>query len=103
MKVLVAIANYGTGNRQHLERLIAEYQAMPRQVDIVVLSNVPKALPRGVDVRVGLPARNPWSLPFAHRRLFAERRNDYDLYIYSEDDTLVRASNIDAFLEASRL
>lgn len=64
--ILVAIANYGTGNRQHLERLISAYRAMRARVDIVVLSNIPKDLGTGVEVRVGLPSPNPWSLPFAH-------------------------------------
>ena len=98
--ILVAIANYGTGNRQHLERLISAYRAMRARVDIVVLSNIPKDLGTGVEVRVGLPSPNPWSLPFAHRKLFIERQRDYDLYIYSEDDTLILQHNIEAFLEA---
>jgi len=101
MKILAAIANHGTGNRQYLDRLIAEYHAMPWPVDVVIVSNVPKDLGPRVEVRVGVPAKNPWSLPFAHRALFNERKNDYDLFIYSEDDTLVRAANIRAFLDAT--
>jgi hypothetical protein len=104
MRILVAIANYGTGNRKYLDRLIEEYRSMPWDVDIVVLSNIPKDLPGGVEVLVGLPdPSNPWSLPFAHRELFAQRRGQYDLFIYSEDDTLVRAENIEAFMHASRV
>src|SRR5690242_6563867 len=77
---------------------------MPWSVDIVVLSNIPKELPGDVEVLIGLPdPSNPWSLPFAHRALFAERRDRYDLFIYSEDDTLVRQGNIEAFLEASQM
>jgi 2-polyprenyl-3-methyl-5-hydroxy-6-metoxy-1,4-benzoquinol methylase len=102
MKILVAIANYGQGNRIYLDRLVAEYRSMPWQVDIVVLSNVAKTIAPDVEVVVGLPAKNPWSLPFAHRSLFAARRDAYDLFIYSEDDTLVTAANIEAFLGASR-
>jgi SAM-dependent methyltransferase len=103
MRILAAIANYGTGNRQYLDRLIAEYHSMPWDVDVVVISNIPKTISPRVEVRVGLPDKDPWSLPFAHRSLFAERRNDYDLFIYSEDDTLVRTANIEAYIEASRI
>jgi hypothetical protein len=104
MKILVAIANYGTGNQDYLSRLIAEYRSMPWKIDIVILSNIPKEAAPGVEVLVGLPdPKDPWSLPFLHRRLFAERLDRYDLFIYSEDDTLVRASNIEAFLQANRL
>lgn len=104
MKVLVAIANYGTNNDHFLARLLAEYRAMPDDVHVAILTNLPKDLGPDVEVIVGLPdEKNPWSLPFAHRKLFGERRNDYDLYIYSEDDTLLRHKNIEAFLQATRI
>jgi 2-polyprenyl-3-methyl-5-hydroxy-6-metoxy-1,4-benzoquinol methylase len=103
LKILVAIAHYGNDNRACLERLIAEYRSMPWPVDIVVLSEAPKPLPAGVAIAVGLPdSSNPWSLPFAHRKLFAEQRDRYDLFVYSEDDTLVRRHNIEAFLDATQ-
>ena len=100
LRILVAIANHGHGNREYLEKLIGEYRSLPFAVDIVVLSNIPKDLGNNVEVRVGVPTRNPWSLPFAHRELFSERRDDYELFIYSEDDTLVTEQNVRAFLDA---
>src|ERR1044072_6808542 len=78
------------------------YQAMSLPIDIVVLSEEPKDLQPGVEVRVGLPAKNPWSLPFAHKQLFADNIDKYDLFIYSEDDIGVSEMNLLAFLDASR-
>lgn len=101
MRILVVIANYGTQNNQYLGRLLAEYRSMPHKVDIVVLSNLPKNLGPKVETRVGLPSKNPWSLPFSHKRIFAERVNDYDLFIYSEDDTLITERHLEAFLKVS--
>jgi SAM-dependent methyltransferase len=101
MKILVAIANHGTKNLKYLQVLLAEYQRMSFHVDIVILSNEPKELGTNVEVLVGLPARNPWSLPFAHKPLFAQRIRDYDLFIYSEDDTLITEKNIRAFMDAA--
>ncbi len=103
MKILVAIANYGSKNMGFLSAVIKEYQSMPYRIDIVVLSNIPKKLGPGIEVKVGLPSRNPWSLPFGHKKLFAERANNYDLFIYSEDDTLVTQNNIRAFLDVTRI
>lgn len=103
MKILVAIANHGTKNLRYLRVLLEEYASMPFHVDRVVLSDCPKDVGPGVEVRVGCPAKNPWSLPFGHKRLFAERADDYDLFIYSEDDTLIRERNIRAFLEATSI
>src|SRR5208283_4799703 len=42
-----------------------------------------------------------WCLPFAHKQIFADRLNTYDLFIYSEDDTLITEKNICAFLRVS--
>lgn len=100
MRVLVAIAFYGTTNAPFVRQLIDEYRSMQHDVDIVVLSEAPKEL-TDVELRVGLPSPDPYSLPFAHKDLFVERRGDYDLYIYSEDDTLITESSIDAFMWAT--
>ncbi len=100
MRILVAIAYHGTTNEPFVRRLLDEYSAMSFDVDVVVLSEAPKEL-TGCEVRVGLPIDDPYSLPFAYRPLFEERRNDYDLYVYSEDDTLIGQRAIEAFVWAS--
>jgi 2-polyprenyl-3-methyl-5-hydroxy-6-metoxy-1,4-benzoquinol methylase len=98
LRLLVAIANYGSKNDEYLARVVAEYRSMPYDVDVVLLSNIRKELGPGVEVVVGLPARDPWSLPFAHRQIFANRLSDYDIFIYSEDDILITGRNVRAFL-----
>ena len=103
MKILVAIASYGTQQDHYLKKLLASYRAMPFHVHVVVLSNLAKKLGPDVEVRVGLPTKDPWSLPYSHKRLFAERVKNYDLFIYSEDDMFVCESNLRAFLEASQV
>lgn len=103
LRILVAIASYGRGNDRYLRRLIDEYRSMPFHVDIVVLSNIEKKPFPGIECLVGLPDRNPWSLPFAHKRLFADRANRYDMFIYSEDDILITETNIQAFMEVTPL
>src|SRR5579872_5121468 len=101
-RILVALASYGMGNDCYLAQLVAEYRSMPFHVDIVVLSNLNKKVPPGVEtVVVDLKGQNPWSLPFPHKQIFASHLNDYDVFIYSEDDTLVSETNLRAFLEMS--
>lgn len=101
MRVLAAIPSYGMKNQVYLERLLDAYRTMTHDVDIVVLSNIPRNLGPKVEVVVGLPARDPWSLPFAHKRILADHLDDYDLFIYSEDDTFIEQRHIDAFLEVT--
>ena len=79
MKVLAAIANYGTGNDKFLSRVLSEFHTMPYEVDLVVNTNLHKDLGPGVEVVVGFPAADPRSLPFAHKQIFADRANKYDL------------------------
>jgi SAM-dependent methyltransferase len=127
MKALVVIATYGSGNDRYLQRLVEEYRSMPFEVDLVVLSNIPKHVADGVEVVVVSRGWSPWTrrgtfngsrnvrflvqeyrdwvrhlnIPFAHRQIFADRLNDYDLFLYSEDDTLVTERNLRAFMSVS--
>jgi len=103
VKILVAIANYGTANDEHLSRVLAEYRGMPYDIDIVVTSNLAKDLGSDVEVVTGLPNKDPWSLCFAHKRIFVERSKNYDLFIYSEDDVLITQRNIEAFLRMTEV
>jgi 2-polyprenyl-3-methyl-5-hydroxy-6-metoxy-1,4-benzoquinol methylase len=103
IKILVAIASYGRGNDKYLAQLVREYQSMSFDVHIVVLSNIQKEVCPGVELVVGMPTKNPWTLPYGHKRIFAERLNYYDLFIYSEDDILISEKNIRAFLKVSEM
>jgi 2-polyprenyl-3-methyl-5-hydroxy-6-metoxy-1,4-benzoquinol methylase len=103
LRVLVAIASYGAKNDAYLARILDEYRSMHYDLDIVVLSNAPKELGADVELVVGLPTPDPWSLPFAHQRIFADRLNEYDLFIYSEDDILITRRNVEAFLAVGKV
>ena len=100
LRILVVIASYGRGNDRFLSQIIEEYRSMPFAVRIVVLSNIEKNLGAGIEVIVGLPSKNPRSLPFAHKKVFADRREHYDLFIYTEDDILTTEANIRFFLKS---
>ena len=101
IRLLVVIASYGLKNMELLKQLILGYQSLDMDVDVVVISNEPKELVMGVTVFVGLPSKNPWSLPFAHKPIFARNVEQYDLFAYSEDDIGVTKENIQAFLSAT--
>ena len=101
MKVLVAITNYGPFRFGYLDKVIRTYQRMPYDVDVVIHSDRPKRVPPGTRLAVGLPTPDPWSLPFAHKGLFAAHRDAYDLFVYTEDDILIEAPNLEAFLRVS--
>lgn len=101
LRVLIAIASFGEKNLRYLRDVIAHYQAMPIDTKIVVLAEADKSVDLGVDVIVGLPSSNPFSLPFAHLRLFSENIDKFDIYIYTEDDIRLPDDAIRRFCEAS--
>ena len=104
MKILVAIANYGTKNAKYLGKLLKEYRSMTKyKADIIVLSNSVKDFGADVEVIVGLPTQDPYSLPFGYKKILAERKDKYDIFIYSEDDTLLTEHHIDAFLRVTKI
>ncbi|HXT42302.1 MAG TPA: class I SAM-dependent methyltransferase [Candidatus Angelobacter sp.] len=98
LRLLVAIASYGQKNIPFLKKIIQNYKSMAMDVDIVVLSEAPKDVGAGVEIVVGLPDKNPWSLPFAHKAEMARNAEKYDLFVYTEDDIEVAEANIQAFL-----
>jgi SAM-dependent methyltransferase len=100
LKLLVCICSYGERHLEYLNIIIQTYRNMTIETDVVVLSEAPKDLGPGVRVVVGLPSKNPWSLPFSHKKIFADKLDDYDLFIYSEDDVEISEANIKAFLRA---
>lgn len=103
-RILVTVVNYGTNNDRYMHRVLAEYRAMPFAIDVVVLSNLDKTLPDRVELRrVNLKGQDPWSLPFAHKAVMAEKVDAYDLFIYTEDDILITEKNIRAFLDLSSI
>ena len=101
MRVLVAIANHGRKNLEYLEHVLAAYREMPYEVSIVLLTDEAKNLGDDVEEIIGAPTEDPRSLPFGHRQLFADRIDDHDLFIYSEDDTLVTTDHIRAYAEVA--
>jgi|tagenome__1003787_1003787.scaffolds.fasta_scaffold20990059_15 2-polyprenyl-3-methyl-5-hydroxy-6-metoxy-1,4-benzoquinol methylase len=103
LRVLVALASYGTSNDCYLELLLREYHSMVFDIDIVIVSNIEKRPAPNVECLVGLPNRNPWSLPFAHKKLFAKHAHEYDLFVYSEDDILITQRNLQAFLDVTEV
>lgn len=101
LRLLVAIASYGDKNFAMLQDQISTYRRMNFDLNIIVLSNAPKNLGPDIEVIIGLPTADTWSLPFAHKPILVEKAGLYDLFIYTEDDIGVTEDNIRAFLRLS--
>lgn len=101
MKILIVVVNYGIKNDSYLNKVLENFLAWSYNTDIIVTSNLDKDLGPEVQVIKGYPTSDPRSLAYVHRSLFVEHVNDYDLFIYSEDDMLITQENFEAFLEVT--
>jgi glycosyltransferase involved in cell wall biosynthesis len=101
VRLLVAVANYGSARDDCVRALVDRYHAMSFESRVIVFSDAQKPLPDGARLAVGLPSSDPETLPFAHKRLFADEADQYDLFVYSEDDLRISEENLRAFLEAA--
>ena len=98
----MGITSFGARNIDFLKRVIATYRSLESfDVDVVVFSDATKDIGNQARVVVGLPSDDPWSLGVAHKQLFAENSDRYDLFAYSEDDIEVNASHLRAFLDVT--
>jgi hypothetical protein len=85
VSLLVCIANYGDSQLEYLERQVRTLRGYRRDLHIVVDSTVPLPGLEVDEVRLFRPAIGE-RLPFQHRRLFAERRDDFAGFLYTEND-----------------
>lgn len=107
MDVLVCLSNYGDGQLACLRRVLDAYAAMedPFHVFVIVDTTVPLDLsacgsrlrtmqfPFGPGIRHGLA--------FVHRQHVLENLENFDLFIYSENDILITQGNVEGYLRVS--
>lgn len=95
MKIKVAIANYGAEQLDYLSQVVKEFRSFANHaVDLMVYTTVPvEANYKLFDPSIGK------GLPFMCREDMAASINNYDLFLYVENDMLITEDNINAFLE----
>jgi|688.fasta_scaffold370675_2 hypothetical protein len=98
MKIKICISNYGVSQLDHLHTVIAEFKKYKKyEVDIKVFTTVPVE-----ENHILYPESITTSLPFMCREEMVNDINNYDLFIYNENDHLITENNIDCFLEVSK-
>jgi len=100
-KVLVVIINFGYSQVHFLDKVIESFKSFKNyDLDIVIHSNIPLNYD-GVEVIIK-EHMNDWNtFPWETRKTIYDRRNDYDLFLYTENDHLYKESHLDAFLEVT--
>jgi hypothetical protein len=100
-RVLVCIPSHGTGQLGHTVRQLQGISAWNLRTDVVLHTTHPldPALQGLRLTNVVVPTELGEVIPWLHRRVMAERRNDYDLFVYLDNDILLEAHGLATFLE----
>lgn len=103
-KLLVAIVNFDMNQFVHLDRAVKEFCSFKTlDVKVVIHSNIPLEF---TDDRVEVviekkPSRGWMFLPWTCRKTLVERANDYDFFIYTENDHLYTEHSIQTWIKLS--
>lgn len=105
LRVKVIIINYRADQLKYLHQVVSEYKGMARyQVDLNIYTTVPLEYPHVLYLESEFPKSLPapgHQLPWPSRKEMAAEVDNYDLFIYTENDHLITEDNIEAFLEHS--
>lgn len=100
-RLLVVIVNYGSEQIEYLEKVVSELKKFKKyQVTIIVNSNI------NLDI-VGIDTQNVFRLddyqllPLTCRKTIWDNKDNYDYFIYSENDHLFLEKHLDKHIEYS--
>lgn len=98
MKILIGLANYGTNQIKFLERMLEEFSRYRFELHLLVDTTVDLNLilkktgieftQRLFDESVGI------ALPYKHREYFCNHVDEFDCFLYSENDLLILESSL---------
>lgn len=102
MKTLVCISNYGESQLLYLHQLLIAYNSMGRfEVEVVLHTTISVDFSR-YSLQAKQIACDPAigrDLALCHRKVMDQAQDDYDLFIYTENDVLITEQNLQTFCE----
>lgn len=103
MKLLVVLVNYGDEQLNYLEQVVVALKKFKKyKVTIIVQSNIPLNI-AGIDIVNVVKLKNYQLLPLTCRKEIWDRRNDFDVFIYGENDHLFTEKQVDKHIEYSKI
>ena len=101
MKILVSIPDYRGNQMQFLNKVVDEYRSY-KKYDVTINVHTTVDIPRN-DVNIIKHDKSVGRLAYMHRPEFIKARNDYDLYIFTENDILLKEETVDLYLKYDAL
>lgn len=102
-RLLVVLVNYGTEQLSYLDKVIAEFRKYENyKVQIIVNSNI-QISNKNIDILNVIELDNYQLLPLTCRKTIWENRDNFDVFVYGENDHLFLEKHINKHLEYSRI
>ncbi len=103
LKLLAVLVNYGDEQLNYLAQVVSNLKKFKHyDVTIIVHSNIALNI-KGVDKVYIIKLEDYQLLPLTCRKVIWSKRNDYDVFLYGENDHLFKESHIDKHLEYEKL
>lgn len=103
MKLLAVLVNFGNEQLDYLKEVVNGLKSFKKyDVTVIVQSNIPLDI-EGIDQLNVVKLKNYQLLPLTCRAEIWKRRNDYDVFIYGENDHMFLESHVDKHLEYSKI
>ena len=103
MKLLAVLVNYGDEQLNYLQQVVSQFKSFKKyEVYIIVNSNIALEI-EGVDEVNIFELDNYQLLPLTCREIIWEYRDDYDVFIYGENDHLFLEKHVDKHLEYEKI
>ncbi|WP_423818461.1 hypothetical protein V5739_12665 [Salinimicrobium sp. TIG7-5_MAKvit] len=103
IKALAVLVNYGEEQLEFLEAVVDHLKSFRKyEVTIVVQSNININISNIDEVNI-LSMENFQYLPLTCRKIIWEKRNQYQLFIYGENDHLFKEVHLDKHIEYSKI
>ena len=103
IKVLAVLVNYGEEQLRYLEQVVRELKGFEKySVTVIVNSNIPLSI-SGIDKVNVFQLEDYQLLPLTCRKTIWENRNDFEIFLYGENDLLFLEKHIDNHLYYSKI
>lgn len=103
VKVLAVLVNYGEEQISYLEQVVFQLKSFKKyEVTVIVNSNIDLTI-TGIDKVNVISLDNYQLLPLTCRKTIWENKDNYDLFIYGENDHLFLEKHLDNHLYYSKI
>lgn len=104
MDILAVLVNYGTEQLTYLQQVVTELKSFKKyNVTVVVHSNIALDEIQGIDQTVVLELDNYQLLPMTCRQMIDQNADNFELFIWSENDHLWKEHHVDRYLEYTNI